>query len=486
MIDRICIIGGGATGIGAYRTIIDSGVPVREIYILDAKGVGSGVAFNGATTLSRRLLCNTSAGTMSINRCNEAEFLEYLIKIKYPQINPEAFVPRDLVVRYCQEIMNYTTINSKKKNIVTKVFKQNAIRIIRKSTLNYEILTDTGESIVTNYVVLATGCYKPEVPFLFKEVLNSKAPNLFESVYPVDGIESALNKGRRGKVLIVGSKLSAIDAAIVIANCGEYTIDMVSNSGQFPGVRTHTIPKTNVIVSDRYILEIKKANEVKPILLENLIKETIKNSSQKPLHEQLSSEKSPFGILRDEIKLAETGAMEWQNTMLTLIDSLNSVCRGTGINKINSVVSSLKKVCSRQFGATSLENARQILEIMQQGKLNLRPDEVTDLELVQGQWCCKFKSQKIDTYDAIILATGFRFPELSDHGDSITIDEDQKQGLAPKVDDFFRVLNDEMIPDGISLCGLTARYGEPLVNALYPLKNHFNCLVDSLNFVTST
>lgn len=93
---RVVIIGGGAAGTAAFVALVRHRA-AGSIDVVDPRPPGGGVVFGAA---GPGLLCNTSAGVMSLDPADPNGFVRYLRASGVPA-TPDDFVPRELVGRYC-------------------------------------------------------------------------------------------------------------------------------------------------------------------------------------------------------------------------------------------------------------------------------------------------------------------------------------------------------------------------------------------------
>lgn len=224
MFDAMCkrevvIIGAGVAGIAAFVSAVRNR-SVSRIDIVDPRGIGNGVAF---ATSEPELLCNTSVETMSLLDDDPYDFLHYL-RAKAIDVSPDAFVPRFHVSRYLADRYADHRMLARDAGIQHRHLMATARTIEKQPTGGYRVLLEDGTSLEASDVVICTGSGAPFLPDALRPHIG--APAFFECLYPERRVMDYLAMPSR--VLIVGSRLSAVDAALLACGAGAFRGDGVA------------------------------------------------------------------------------------------------------------------------------------------------------------------------------------------------------------------------------------------------------------------
>ncbi|KHD27163.1 FAD/NAD(P)-binding protein [Xenorhabdus nematophila] len=169
-----------------------------------------------------------------------------------------------------------------------------------------------------------------------------KQETFYVSPYPLKNVMERLSKN--SNVLIIGSKLSAIETSIQLAK-NKHIVTMLSPSGELPAVRGHTVPlRTNILRKNSLEkMDFRDLNLGKKIV--NAINKSLILNFKSSIYSQVSRKVSPIDRLREELKLALDGKIYWQDIMVEVIDKLNELLltqsidiRSEFINKCTPII----------------------------------------------------------------------------------------------------------------------------------------------------
>lgn len=362
-----------------------------------------------------------------------------------------------------------------------------SIKII--SYRNYELLVCRGEEnikILVSDIILCTGYASPVIPDLLKPY--SGCDRFICSPYPENEMLSRLPKDSR--VLIVGSKLSAIDAAIIL--CRErHRVTMISSSGELPVVRARIKIKEYHIDSEslRSIFCMLQNNREmdEQILIRQYLRyflRIIANMSSVPLRRQFSRPLVIVERLREDIAIAERGNCCWQDGNFRWIEAANAMFLQNPDYFRYGLTKGFRHYLGRYLTPVALPNAKKILSHIEGKTLSVEKgvittvfkDMETDAWKVSINGACRY-------FDAIVCAAGFHHPEpvFGDTG-SIMLNSDGQGGLPVKIDsDYSVLLADGAQKESIWFTGAVLRKRIFATDAVFLITAQSKIIIDNLS-----
>jgi hypothetical protein len=410
----LAIIGGGATGVAAFIAAVRRQL-AQTIYIVDPKPVGPGIAYSNSDD---DILCNTSAGAMSVMTDKPLDFFEYLIS-RGRSVTPETFVPRSWVGQYlAQRFDEYRRIA--RLNGIEVVNVALPCRSVRIAAHRRYVLRFGGvgapQALTVTDVVFCTGFGKARVPEILKPYQHHS--NFIVSPYPESAMLARIRPNSR--VLVVGSRLSAIDATILLCREGHH-VTMVSSSGRIPAVRSRFLRSKAAAFDPDGMASIltqcdPRASGACPVGLKRTYMKyfarAVASHTGLPWQTQFSRSNSYRDRLREEIAIAESGNSLWQDLVVNFVDVINEVhlrCRRPFEGMFHP---DFQTTLYRYLAAIALPNARKLLMHMDQGALVLKQGEIQDVAVAETgprPWLVNW-GQGFQRFDAIVCATGFHAP----------------------------------------------------------------------------
>jgi len=208
----ITIIGAGFSGLmTAIHLIRSQRDDIQIVMVSPQSCFGKGVAYN---TYSKHHLLNVVVGKMSCFPEQPEHFLEW-IGTKEPFQNLEKnllatiYAPRELYGKYLEETWKQVLHDDKPQNM--EIVHAEAIKIEKHlEEQKYQIHLSNNQTLVSDYVVLATGNDLPKNPSIknnafFKSPLYFQNPWLKACVNEAESLDS---------VLLVGNGLTMVDVVL--------------------------------------------------------------------------------------------------------------------------------------------------------------------------------------------------------------------------------------------------------------------------------
>lgn len=455
---RIVILGGGIAGVASFIAAIRFKAAYR-IDIIDPRGIGGGIAFSSTEPA---LLCNTSVETMSLFDDDPDDFLLYLQE-QGVESNRDSFVSRYHVYHYIEARYMQFCTQAEVEGIQHGYMRASARLISRLHDGTYRIELDNGRTIHGSDVFICTGNGTSFQPDPVRHLLGR--PGLHASLYPESKVLKSL--APKSFVLVLGSRLSAIDSALLLCQAGHRVL-LASPSGQLPAVRTAT-PRVRASTIDKLALE--RLNLTHPRFYWHLLRRIARAaqaSQGRPLREQISRSTNVRERLAQEISLASRGVCDWQEVMVPFMDLAESAWKDTPVEQQRIALANCFPVVSRYLFAIPVRTARTIDEYMETGQLRIisaQPFRVSN----EQSWVVEWTDKKIETFDAIVCATGFSKPQWRATNNSLEWCVEQRPSHpGVQVTSDLRVCFDDSIhPERIWTIGVASHLAAPIVNSVY-------------------
>lgn len=455
---EVVIIGAGVAGIAAFVSAVRNR-SVSRIDIVDPRGVGNGVAF---ATTEPVLLCNTSVETMSLLDDDPYDFLHYL-RAQAIDVSPDAFVPRFHVSHYLADRYAHYRMLARDAGVQHRHLRGAARRIEKQPTGRYRVLLDDGTSLEASDVLICTGSGAPFLPEVLRPHIG--APALFECLYPERRVMEYLAMPSR--ILVVGSRLSAVDAALLACGAG-HSVVMGSPSGRLPAVRTATPRECPIPINEAAFARLDLSS---PLLYRRLLRQVARSTETvagRPLRSQIDRSTNAAERLAQEVGLARHGATDWQNILVRYMDLAEQLLRGGTPEARSQALANCATAVGRYLFAMPLGTAEKLLCYINDGRLQVMPAVPERLRRDEF-WRVQWSSGVLDSFDAVICATGFHRPRFHATYNSLALTADTLLPVtAPRVSPDLRVwLPEASEPERIWTAGIASYLAAPMVNAVY-------------------
>jgi uncharacterized NAD(P)/FAD-binding protein YdhS len=448
--------------VAAFVAAVRYGV-AASIDLVDPIGIAGGVAFSAKHDA---LLCNTSVETMSVLDDDQDDFLAYLHSIGI-SATKDSFAPRAYVSRYLTARYEQFAALARAAGIEHRFVQAAAVRVEGAKGGGYRVLLDDGAVLDASDVLLCVGHGAPQVPAEVEPHLG--APLLFESLYPEQDVLAAL--APRSRVLVLGSRLSAVDSALLLCEAG-HTVELASPSGRLPAVRTATPRACPVEVDAPALARVDLNDAAFAWRLLRIIARSARAVGSRALREQVVRIPEPIERMRREADLARRGVTDWQHILVGYMDAAEARLRDEALASQRRALAECSRVVGRYLFACPLQNADKLLGYAGERRLTVRAG--TPARLQPGaRWRVLWRDGAQDDFDAIVCATGFRKAPLATSATAVTFGGaavgDTVAGAASlRVGSDLRVRFDGATnPERIWTLGLASQPGAPIVNAVY-------------------
>lgn len=379
-ITNIAIIGAGPSGISAYLQLVkQQHTELTSITLFDPQGVGNSFSFNTDLASS---LTNTSVGVTSLYADDKLDYFKWL-QDKKPELNASSadFLSRFYFNEYCQDRFQQSkeyaatfgcTTFVEHAEVKKLAFKQE--RMIVTTQLNIDFEFDA--------VILSTG-----ICTSMPQGIGQECANVLATPYPERHFLSRVNN--RSNVLILGSKLSAIDVAVAIHNhYPDAQMTMVSRSGELPSVRNSLLIKKTGL-SDLEVLSSLGTNSCSP-------------------------ETSVADKLKADIASCKSKQNQWEDIVGQFIEEFNEQVPSMSSTRQAQLSSKFGYFIKQYVSSFPLVNAEIVLKAITTGKLNIILRDLSEYLYIKDNQVYGNESGDIKPYDLVVNASGITHQPLEE------------------------------------------------------------------------
>lgn len=363
---RVLQIGAGPTGVSLFTQLysqLGKQDPVLEYVIVDGLKPGAGLAFG---THYNSHLINLPASIMSLNPSNPLEFVEWRAKNQSSwqksslddQQGWSDFPQRRLFGIYVgQQLQNALNNAPRAEFINTAVSCVTPIKSVKKFTVEF----DNGAKEIFDKVIMCVG-HAPKAP-----LLSSTSGKLLRSPYQGMNIPTAASVG------IIGSRLTAIDAALALQEKGHTgRIAMVSRTGKLPKViAEHSGYDSSTFISS--LLDEKNQSLESMIALHKQELDEVTNNS---IDWNALSQTGATGAeeLEREILNCSEGNHLWQSVLLASYTIVDRLWARLSIQEKATFMTKYHGPWMTYLAAFPALSAGRILQLMKDEQLHIHSD----------------------------------------------------------------------------------------------------------------
>ncbi|WP_273795003.1 FAD/NAD(P)-binding protein [Brucella intermedia] len=402
---RVAVVGGGASGVTTFIALVRYRA-ARTIFIIEPGPVGRATGF---CTSDDDLICNTSVDVMSVIPENHHDFLDYLKSQNY-SVSITSYVPRSWFNAYLADrYQRYREIAQQNGiEVVHLPCRFQSLRVEGHRRYQLRLAGHASEPLIVSDVIFCTGYGSPRIPDLLAPHQNNQT--FISSPYPEEVMLA--KTGRKSRVLVVGSKLSGVDAAILLCREG-HQVTMLSPSGRLPAVRTCCVRKEHVMWDPNQVAALLRESMFQdPSSLTNYLFKHVVHALAKhsalPWKRQFSCATSPEERLLEETAIAERGESHWQDLIVTFMDALNTVYARNREELLGRLPASFLTTLYPYFAAIALPNAQKLSRYVDTGVLKIKKG--TMVRVVpphrNDPWLVDWRDGP-QPFDAIVACSGF-------------------------------------------------------------------------------
>lgn len=361
----VAIVGGGAGGVAVVLHLIEQakkGRCLREIIVIETRDVlGPGLAFS---TDCHGTILNMHSDTMGIYHGNPRDYTQWRESLK-----DGPFPSRVDYGKYLQERWIAAIEEARVLGLTITTVQASATDIDKAGDNAYKITLNNQTTLTAHSVVLALGNFTGSA----NSHLLGKA-GYFPNPWPTTQLKSIPPTAH---VVVVGSRLSAVDAALYLSENGHQgAITFMSRSGKLPRVQGDPVSNPRRYALHELARQVEgNPNESLLRLTSSLIDE-ISIATHGDWSWMLEKD-CPMEQLETDLIAAQEQRVRWQ-----------SILNGTApvIERYwNSISSTSQKLFMEKFNSTwmtyrhamPIKNAERVLKLLQNSQLQVvRGDKI--------------------------------------------------------------------------------------------------------------
>lgn len=370
----IIIVGAGVTGTSTLIALIDQARKKQQkisITLIDKNAtLGPGLPYQ--IDQHKTLRINDPTYAMSLRADKHKDFDKWLHKKKaawqhdYPEtdIEKDRFVSRSLFGRYCHSRLEKYLEKAEAADIEVKLLKNTTVLDIDQTKEGWSVSLENGDVLTANSVVMAMGHMPSEKYHQF-----DNNPQYYASPWAdLDAISA------KDTVFVLGSGLSAIDAAKLLNAKQCQKIYMLSPSGALPSVKG---PKTLEQYTMQYLtpdnLNDKDINLEKFIELVN--QEIMHATGNKSfnIESALNFSKPAKLWLSESIDIVSNGKVRTWQILLDEIyfNALPIIWKHFSNQEKQALMKKYYGPYIKWAAGTPMKNAKELLKMILEGKLKV-------------------------------------------------------------------------------------------------------------------
>lgn len=417
---KIGIIGFGTSGVSFLAQFIEE-IKIKKynprnfniiIFEKDKTQLGTGKAYSKNTPLP--MLLNSSICLSNVITDNQ-DFYYWILRNKnkllkefgdLSSITQNSYVPRKLFGLYVTDKFQEMLQEAKRLNLKVNIVIDEVIDIKRFENKTVLLTKFTKHPI--DILIFSTGHFEKQYPFEHIE-----SPNLFKSPYYPELYHKKFK--RTDRILILGSRLSAIDAVMVLAN-GIQKITITSRSGLMPMVKHQdkaTVSPINLSIEDISKIDRLTAKEI----FESIKADLIYKYKDSELVDNLISPKTALFSFIQSIELAKKNILHWQD-IFTPYDNYFDFLWGKLNIKEQSIFLKDYLPCITRFTSSfPLENAIKINEMVSNDRLRILSGlkDIKYEKHAKYQFTAIFDDKRNECFNYVICALGYDYDLNNQH-----------------------------------------------------------------------
>lgn len=417
---NLAIVGGGAAGVAVFIAAVRRHTADR-IFMIEPGPVGPGTAFCHS---DRELICNTSTAIMSVVPGKPLDFLDYLSAQGYTA-SAESFVPRRLFGDYLADrFRRYSRLAHRKGIDVTHLpYRFKTLQVIRHR--RYRLLfcaPVTAAPLTVSDVVFCTGSGSPRIPQAL--LAHLKHPHFVSCPYDEKEMHSQVPAA--SDVLVIGTKLSAIDAALLLCRQG-HRVTMLSPSGRLPAVRARFIEAKGALVDADRLLDVLAQWDGRvespyrgPLQMRYLkyFARELDANTRRRWRTQISLAQRFDERLKEEIAIARNGDAAWEDWVVNFVNTANSVFLNHPERLRGGFHPGFRQVLFEYLAAIALPNAEKLAHYVDRQLLTVEKGvlhRIAGASAGAASWHIDW-GKGSRRFDAVVNAAGFNAPRYAING----------------------------------------------------------------------
>lgn len=362
----IAVIGGGASGVAVVLQLVEqikNGKSISNIAIVEKNTeLGPGLAFSAACSGT---ILNMHSDTMGIYHENLMDYTNWRSSLE-----DGPFPSRVNYGNYLQDRWSRAITEAKLLGTEITVVKGTALEISREQDGRITVVMDDGSKMTATSTVLALGNFSGTANAHLLD-----CPGYLENPWPTSQLSSIPSDAH---VIVIGSRLSAVDAAIFLSDNGHQgPITFMSRSGKLPKVQGDPVPFKRRYVLYELARELENGSgdpflRVTSVLVEELSQ--IMNGDWSWVLEKESS----LEQLESDIRAAQNQRVRWQSVLSSTAPLVERYWNCLSAESQQLFMDKFNATWMAYRHAMPIKNALKILRLLKRCQLRVvRGDTVT-------------------------------------------------------------------------------------------------------------
>ncbi|KAE8413133.1 FAD-NAD(P)-binding-domain-containing protein [Aspergillus pseudocaelatus] len=386
----LIVVGSGASGVAILLQLIErvkNGKPLGDVIFVEKNGLpGPGLPYSSQC---EGTILNMHTDTMGLYHDKPLDFTEWRTD---QESGP--FPSRARYGQYLQETWGRALEEAQHIGLGVSVIHEEAHDIDRQADGTMALTLRNGTQLTAKSVVLALGN--------FTSVCNTHLVNLpgfFPGPWPTSQLKTIPTDA---SVLVVGSRLSAVDAAIFLSEHGHQgPITFMSRSGSLPRVQGESTPFPRRYALHDLAKNIEESSDENLLQVTSTLMEEIFHATNGDWT-WLHNDESPVKQLEHDIQAAKSGNVEWQKVLRGTAPVIERYWNSLPAKSQQLFMDKFFSPWMRYRHGMPIQNAEKILSLLKKGQLRVAQGD-------RVQWDGIFKAQtSIGLLEApyVIEATG--------------------------------------------------------------------------------
>ncbi len=423
----IAIVGGGALGAALFGALVErltskgaARAKPRIVLVEKSEVIGRGLAY--AKDQAAYLL-NQSAQTMSLVPGRRSHFFEWLVQRGLaPADRGEHFGARQVFGDYVEDCFAQTLEVARRSGIGVSIVRGEVTSLAPRASGGYRVVVSGHAAFEADVAVLTVG----NVPSARFRAL--EGPGFVSSPYP--STAHIARVPARARVAILGSGLSAIDAALALFDAGhEAPVIMASRHGMLPAVRGALRP-CELTYATRANIARATDHGRRPLRGERVLRwlalELEAHDLSVSWDRDFPASAAPLEHLSAQIVAAENDARMWQSIGEALNPMVELLWHHLADDDKRLFLDHHRSRFMSHWVPIPLVTARRVLTLLRDGKLTVeRSLEGVALDSEAGRYSLRF-ADRTAGFDFVVDATGA--PRHLSESESPLLDSLARQG----------------------------------------------------------
>lgn len=362
----IAVIGGGACGVAVVLQLVEqikNGKSITNVAIIEkSTELGPGLAFSAACSGT---ILNMHSDTMGIYHQDLMDYTNWRSSLE-----DGPFPSRVNYGNYLQDRWSRAITEAKLLGTDITVVKGTALEISREQDGRISVVMDDASKITAKSTVLALGNFSGTANAHLLD-----CPGYFENPWPTSQLHSIPYDAH---VIVIGSRLSAVDAAIFLSDNGHQgPITFMSRSGKLPKVQGDPVPFKRRHVFYELARELENGSGDPLLRLTSVLVEELSQVMNGDWSWVLEKDSS-LEQLESDVRAAQNQQVRWQSVLSSTAPLVERYWNCLSADSQQLFMTKFNATWMAYRHAMPIKNALKILRLLKRCQLRVvRGDTIT-------------------------------------------------------------------------------------------------------------